>query len=30
MGHEISQESFADVTVWLSVQLDKAQMREES
>jgi phospholipase/carboxylesterase len=25
MGHEISQESLADVTTWLSAQLDKAQ-----
>ncbi len=25
MGHEISQESLADVTAWLSAQLDKAQ-----
>jgi phospholipase/carboxylesterase len=26
MGHEVSQESLADVTAWLSAQLDKAKM----
>jgi phospholipase/carboxylesterase len=26
MGHEVSQESLADVTAWLSAQLDKATM----
>ncbi len=30
MGHEISQESLADVTAWLSSQLDKAHPREKS
>jgi phospholipase/carboxylesterase len=29
MGHEVSQESLTDVTVWLSVQLDKVQAQEE-
>ncbi len=30
MGHEISQESLSDVMAWLSTQLDKTQMREDS
>jgi phospholipase/carboxylesterase len=29
MGHEVSQESLADVTAWLSAQLDKVQAQEE-
>lgn len=30
MGHEVSQESLADVSSWLSAQLDKAQLQEKS
>lgn len=30
MGHEVSQESLADVTAWLSAQLDKEQSRERN
>ena len=28
MGHEVSQESLADVSSWLSARLDKAQLQE--
>ncbi len=30
MGHEVSQESLADVSSWLSAQLDKAQLHEKT
>jgi phospholipase/carboxylesterase len=30
MGHEVSQESLADVSSWLSAQLDKAQLPEKT
>ena len=30
MGHEVSQESLADVSSWLSAQLDKAQLSEKT
>src|SRR3989442_1564912 len=30
MGHEVSQESLADVSSWLSAQLDKAQLQGKS
>ncbi len=30
MGHEVSQESLADVSSWLSTQLDKAQLHEKT
>jgi len=29
MGHEVSQESLADVTAWLSAQLDRTRSEEE-
>lgn len=30
IGHEVSQESLADVSSWLSAQLDKAQLHEKT
>ena len=30
MGHEVSQESLAEVSSWLSAQLDKAQLHEKT
>jgi predicted esterase len=30
IGHEVSQESLADVSSWLSAQLDKAQLYEKT